>query len=99
MNEVYLALRAVTSQAYNYFEPTKAKQIYYRQHHEYIELIAKAYVASTYNEALFKSDITRRFFLQFVKSEGILLANQSYAVLLQNNTNGNDFTRLGENLE
>ena len=71
-------------QASNYYEPTKPKQIYYRQHQDYIELTAKAYVASTYNEPLFKSDITRRF-LQFVKSEGILLANQRHSITVEHN--------------
>ena len=62
-------------QASPYFEPSKVKQIFYHQQPEYIQLTAKAYVASTYNEPLFKSDITRRF-LQFAKNEGILLADQ-----------------------
>ena len=64
-------------QASNYYEPTKPKQIYYQQHQDHIELTAKAYVASTYNEPLFRSDITRRF-LEFAKTENILLPDQGH---------------------
>lgn len=63
-------------QASNYFEPTKPMQIYFQQHPQYIELTAKSYVASTYNEPLFRSEITRGF-LDFIKENEILLANQS----------------------
>lgn len=70
-------------QASNYFEPSKPKQIYYQQQPHYIELIAKAYVASTYNEPLFRSDIYRRFF-EFVKKEDILLAHQSHDINIHN---------------
>lgn len=62
-------------QASSYFEPSKPKQIFYLQQLDHIQLTAKAYVASTYNEPLFRSDITR-LFLQFVKDNDILLANQ-----------------------
>ncbi|MCJ8267770.1 MAG: mechanosensitive ion channel [Psychrosphaera sp.] len=74
-------------QASNYFEPTKNKQIYYQQEPSYIQLTAKAYVASTYNEPLFRSDITRRF-LHFAKKNDILLANQSHTVNLIQTVDG-----------
>ncbi|NQY37256.1 MAG: mechanosensitive ion channel [Alteromonadaceae bacterium] len=67
-------------QASNYFEPCKPKQIYYTQHKDYIELTAKAYVASTYNEPLFKSDITRRFLQYVTDDEHNLLANQTQKI-------------------
>ncbi len=73
-------------QASNYFEPTKNKQIFYSQEQSFIQLTVKAYVASTYNEPLFRSDITRRF-LHFAKKNNILLANQSLAVNLTKPTN------------
>jgi small-conductance mechanosensitive channel len=62
-------------QASNYFEPTKNKQIFYQQEQNYIQLTVKAYVASTYNEPLFSSDISRRF-LHFAIENDILLAGQ-----------------------
>ncbi len=63
-------------QASNYFEPTKPMQIYYMQHPFYIELTAKSYVASTYNEPLFRSEITRSF-LNFADKNKITLAQPS----------------------
>ncbi|MFT4924431.1 MAG: small-conductance mechanosensitive channel, partial [Phenylobacterium sp.] len=68
-------------QASSYFEPSKPKQIFYQQQPTYIEFVAKAYVASTYNELLFRSDITKRF-LMFAKEENILLANQQHDINL-----------------
>ena len=44
-----------------YFEVSKPLQIYLSQTREAIVLTAKAYVASTYNEFLFKSDVTQAF--------------------------------------
>ncbi len=69
-------------QASLYFEPTKPKQIYYNQHPEYIEITAKSYVASTYNEPLFRSEIIQSF-LEFAKENNIQLANQVQVVTLQ----------------
>ena len=48
-------------QASPYYTPSKPMQIYFAQKPDSIELTAKAYVASTYNEPLFTSDITRAF--------------------------------------
>jgi small-conductance mechanosensitive channel len=61
------------AQASVYFEPTKPQQIYYTQHPHYIELITKSYVASTYNEPLFRSEITHSF-LEFAIENAIPLA-------------------------
>lgn len=61
------------AQASVYFEPTKPQQIYYTQHPHYIELILKSYVASTYNEPLFRSEITHSF-LEFAMGDAIPLA-------------------------
>ncbi len=61
------------AQASVYFEPTKPQQIYYTQHPHYIELITKSYVASTYNEPLFRSEITHSF-LEFSIENAIPLA-------------------------
>ena len=44
-----------------YFDFTKPMQIYSTQQENAIVLTVKAYVASTYNEPLFKSDVTRAF--------------------------------------
>ncbi|NQZ12832.1 MAG: mechanosensitive ion channel [Algicola sp.] len=74
-------------QASNYFEPTKNKQIFYQQEQTYIQLTVKAYVASTYNEPLFRSDISRRF-LHYAIENDILLANQRHTVNLLQTTNG-----------
>lgn len=75
-------------QASLYFEPTKPKQIYYNQHPQYIELTAKSYVASTYNEPLYRSEIIR-YFLAFAKENNILLASESQLVTLQGDSSGN----------
>jgi hypothetical protein len=48
-------------QASSFFEPSQPLQIYLTQHPWAIRLTAKAYVASTYNEALFTSDVTQAF--------------------------------------
>ncbi|NEP15997.1 MAG: mechanosensitive ion channel [Leptolyngbya sp. SIO4C1] len=55
-------------QASVYFEPSRPMQIYLKQTPEAIQLTAKAYVASTYNEPLFTSDVTRAF-LDFATEE------------------------------
>ena len=60
-------------QASAYYEPSKPMQIYLTQTADAIHLTAKAYVASTYNEPLFTSDVTRAF-LDFVSKENIVLA-------------------------
>lgn len=44
-------------QASAYYDPAQAMQIYFSQTPELVCLTAKAYVASTYNEPLFKSDV------------------------------------------
>lgn len=44
-----------------YLDVAKPRQIYFEQTPQAIVLTAKAYVASTYNEPLFKSDVTRAF--------------------------------------
>ncbi|MDJ0729675.1 MAG: mechanosensitive ion channel [Crocosphaera sp.] len=64
-------------QASVYYEPSKPMQIYLSQTSEAIQLTAKAYVASTYNEPLFVSDVTRAF-LDFVSQEKIPLAPSSW---------------------
>lgn len=48
-------------QASSYFAFTRPLQIYLEQRQEAIVLTAKAYVASTYDEPLFKSDVARLF--------------------------------------
>ena len=50
-----------SAQASVYFEFSRPLQVYISQHENAIVLTVKAYVASTYNEPLFKSDITRAF--------------------------------------
>ena len=50
-----------TIQSSVYLEPSKPVQIYLSQDAETIQLTARAYVASTYNEPLFSSDVTRAF--------------------------------------
>ena len=45
-----------------YVEPAQPMQIYYSQEAYAIRMTAKAYVASTYNEPLFTSDVYREFF-------------------------------------
>ena len=56
-----------------YYEPSKPMQIYLSQTPDAIQLCAKAYVASTYNEPLFVSDVTRAV-LDFTSQAGIALA-------------------------
>lgn len=48
-------------QASAYYTPSKPMQIYFKQNPDSIQITAKAYVASTYNEPLFTSDVTRAF--------------------------------------
>ena len=61
-------------QASAYCEAAKPMQIYLSQEPSAICLTAKAYVTSTYDEPLFKSDVTRAFF-EFVGDEGIPLGS------------------------
>jgi len=61
-------------QASAFFEPGKPLQIYLSQTPWSIQLTAKAYVAATYNEALFSSDVNRAF-LDFTAAQGIPLAS------------------------
>lgn len=61
---------AIQSSAY--FEPAKSMQIYLSQSKEAVELTAKAYVALTYNEALFSSDVYRAYF-NFISNNNIEL--------------------------
>lgn len=63
-------------QASLYIEISKPMQIFISQESNSIILTAKAYVASTYNEPLFKSDVTRAF-LDFASNEDIPLASPS----------------------
>lgn len=65
-----------SAQASVYFDFTKPLQIYLSQTEYAIVMKLKAYVASTYNEALFKSDITRAFLAGAGKNE-IPLADKS----------------------
>lgn len=69
-------------QASLYFEPTKPKQIFYQQHPQCIELVSKSYVASTYNEPLFRSEITNSF-LRFAMKKKIPLASKVTLVNFQ----------------
>ena len=64
-------------QASVYYEPSKPMQIYLTQTPDVIKITAKAYVASTYNESLFRSDVTRAF-LDVVSQAKIPLAPSSY---------------------
>ncbi len=57
-----------------YWEFNKPLQIFVEQHKGEIILIAKAYVASTYNEPLFRSDVYQAF-LDFADEYQVLLAN------------------------
>ncbi|MGB7086955.1 MAG: mechanosensitive ion channel domain-containing protein [Phormidesmis sp.] len=61
-----------TIQSSVYFEPSKPIQIYLSQSAKAIELTARVYVASTYNEPLFASDVTRAF-LDFAHAKQIPL--------------------------
>ena len=63
-------------QASVYYEPSKPMEIYLSQTPEAIQLTAKAYVASTYNEPLFTSDVTRAF-LDFVSQQKIALTRHA----------------------
>ncbi len=60
-------------QASPYYEFRQPMQIYYSQKENAICLTAKAYVASTYNEPLFKSDVTRMV-LKFASDHHVPLA-------------------------
>ena len=60
-------------QASVYYEPCKPMQIYLKQTPDAIQITAKAYVASTYNEPLFTSDVTRAF-LDVVSQENLPLS-------------------------
>lgn len=64
-------------QASVYFDPTKPFQIYLSQTPTFIQVTAKAYVASTYDEPLFSSDVTRTF-LDFTSAHHIPLAARSW---------------------
>ena len=66
-------------QASAYFDPTKPMQIFLSQKEESIQLTAKAYVASTYDEPLFCSDVTRAF-LDFATKEKIPLASSQQKI-------------------
>ena len=56
-----------------YWDFDNPMQIYVEQRKDEIVLTAKAYVASTYNEPLFKSDVYQAF-LDFTDSESVPLA-------------------------
>ncbi|SET52555.1 Small-conductance mechanosensitive channel [Nitrosomonas marina] len=60
-------------QGSTYLDPEKPIQIYLSQERDCIKLTAKSYVASTYNEPLYKSDVTHAF-LQFARAKHIPLA-------------------------
>jgi small-conductance mechanosensitive channel len=64
-------------QASSYFEPGKPMQIYLSQNPDSIQLSARAYVASTYNELLFKSDVTR-LVLDVTAKQGFALASAAW---------------------
>jgi small-conductance mechanosensitive channel len=64
-------------QASTYLEISKPMQIYISQESNSIILTAKAYVASTYNEPLFKSDVTRAF-LDFAEKKHIPLSSPAW---------------------
>lgn len=64
-------------QASPYYDSSHPMQIYLRQTETAIQLTAKAYVALTYNEPLFVSDITRAF-LAFAESHDIPLASGAW---------------------
>lgn len=54
-----------------YFDPTQPIHIFLQQNPDCIQLIAKAYVASTYREPMFTSDVTTSF-LDYAIEERIL---------------------------
>lgn len=60
-----------------YWDFDKPMQIYLEQRQDEIVLTAKAYVASTYNEPLFKSDVYQAF-LDFADRERIPLASTGW---------------------
>ncbi|MGB3641052.1 MAG: mechanosensitive ion channel domain-containing protein [Rivularia sp. (in: cyanobacteria)] len=62
-----------------YYEPSLPMQIYLSQTPDAIKLTAKAYVASTYNEPLFSSDVTRAF-LDFASKANIALTPSTWEV-------------------
>jgi small-conductance mechanosensitive channel len=64
-------------QASPYCETSKPMQIYVTQLQDAIRLTARAYVASTYREAVFKNDVTRAF-LETADSQRIPLASAEY---------------------
>lgn len=68
-------------QASVYFDPTKPFQIYLSQTPTFIQVTAKAYVASTYDDPLFTSDVTRTF-LDFASAHNIPLAARSWPILV-----------------
>ncbi|WP_019503174.1 mechanosensitive ion channel domain-containing protein [Pleurocapsa sp. PCC 7319] len=67
-------------QASVYYEPSKPMQIYLTQTSNAIQITAKAYVASTYNEPLFTSDVTRAF-LNSISQQEIALAPSSREII------------------
>ncbi len=70
-------------QASPYFEPNQPMQIFLAQQPDAIRLTAKAYVASTYNEPLFTSDVIRAF-LEFADQAHIPLASQAWRTTVSN---------------
>ena len=64
-------------QASAYYDPASPVQILLAQTPDAIQITAKAYVASTYNEPFFTSDVTRAF-LDFTSEAGITLASPSW---------------------
>ena len=64
-------------QASTYSDVSRPMQIYISQDEDAIRLTAKAYVASTYNEALFKSDVYRAFF-KFADEQHIPLSGSEW---------------------
>lgn len=60
-----------------YWDFDKPMQIYLEQHADEILLTARAYVASTYNEALLKSDVYQRF-LDYVDEAQVPLASAEW---------------------
>jgi Mechanosensitive ion channel, beta-domain len=64
-------------QASPFCDPAKPMQIYLSQEPNAIELTAKAYVTSTYDEPMFKSDVSRAFF-DLASAESIFLAGDQW---------------------
>ncbi len=69
-------------QASPYYTPSKPMQIYFAQNPDAIQLTAKAYVASTYREPLFTSDVTRAF-LDVAAKQGIALASSAWKISIE----------------